>query len=286
MEILYRQPNDEYSTRFFDFGIERCYLKHLSYKTDRVSVTRKGHHHTGFEIHIIERGHQTYDIGDEIVSVREGEILVISPLATHIPISEDEATQKYAITFSVTESSHLARACEGINDYFLTETPEAIRESIAAANGERRDSKPYSAAIIEGRVLECVLRILRLIGIGESESRPVRDEDARLLLAKQYVRDNVLRPVTLSEVASYCCISEKQLTRIFKKSDDITVTEYIRKERCLHIERLLSERTLSLREISDMMNFSSEYYFNAVFKKHSGMSPGAYRKCVLDTSTN
>lgn len=271
--------------RLCDLGIERCYLKHLSYKTDRVSITRKGHHHTGFEIHIIERGHQTYGIGDKSVSVHEGEILVVSPLVTHIAINEDEATKKYAITFSVTEGSRLARACEDIGDYFLSEIPYALRESIAAIKDERYGGKPYSAAIIEGRMLECVLLVLRLIGIGDDcESPSVRDEDARLMLAKQYVRDNVLRPVTLSEVASYCCISEKQLTRIFKKSDGVTVTEYIRKERCLHIEKLLAERSLSLREISDMMNFSSEYYFNAVFKKHSGMTPGAYRKCILETT--
>ncbi len=284
MEILYKQSNDKHSTRLCDYGIERCYLKHLSYRADRVSVTRKGHHHTGFEIHIIERGYQEYEIGGKTVTVNASEILVLSPLITHIAKDEDDETEKYAITFSTVEGSHLARACESIDGYFLARIPDAVRESIKTIERERRDVKPYSDAIIEGRALECVLRILQLIGIGESESRPVRDEDTRLLLAKQYVRDNVLRPVTLSEVASYCCISEKQLTRIFKKSDGVTVTEYIRKERCLHIEKLLAERNLSLREISDMMNFSSEYYFNAVFKKLSGMTPGAYRKCILETT--
>ena len=98
------------------------------------------------------------------------------------------------------------------------------------------------------------------------------------MLAKEYIEDNILRSVSVPEVAAYCCISSKQLTRIFLSEDGICVSEYIRRARCSHIESLLLESRYSLKEISDIMNFSSEYYFNVFFKKHAGMSPGAYRK--------
>ena len=44
------------------------------------------------------------------------------------------------------------------------------------------------------------------------------------------------------------------------------------------MERLISDMTLTLKEISDRMNFNNEYYFNAFFKKHIGMPPGTYKK--------
>ncbi len=278
MEILYRQGK----TAILPYGIERCYIKHLSYKTDRVSTTRKGHHHTGFEIHIIESGHQVYEINGKAVTVNAGEMLAVSPLVTHIVKRADESTEKYAITFSISESSTLSRACQAIDSHFTAKVPPELSDSLCFIEREHASNMPHSSAMIECRALGCVFDILRLIGIEDNiKAEPYREEDARLMLAKQYIRDNVLRPVTLGEVASYCCISEKQLTRIFRKSDGITVTEYIRKERCLHIEKMLSEGALSLREISELMNFSSEYYFNAVFKKHAGMTPGAYRKTIL-----
>ena len=48
-----------------------------------------------------------------------------------------------------------------------------------------------------------------------------------------------------------------------------------------HIENLILDNTLTLRQISDRMNFRSEYYFCAFFKKNAGTSPGKYRQLML-----
>jgi AraC-like DNA-binding protein len=37
-------------------------------------------------------------------------------------------------------------------------------------------------------------------------------------------------------------------------------------------------QTSSIKDISEIMHFNNEYYFNAFFKKYSGMPPGEYRK--------
>jgi AraC-like DNA-binding protein len=47
------------------------------------------------------------------------------------------------------------------------------------------------------------------------------------------------------------------------------------------IEKLLSDPSLSLRQISEKMEFNNEYHFNSFFKKYAGMTPGAYRKSVV-----
>ena len=44
------------------------------------------------------------------------------------------------------------------------------------------------------------------------------------------------------------------------------------------LEKLLADESFSLKQISEIMNFNNAYYFNAFFKKHSGMPPGEYRK--------
>ena len=46
------------------------------------------------------------------------------------------------------------------------------------------------------------------------------------------------------------------------------------------IEKLLSDPTLSLREISEIMGFNNEYYFSTFFKKHGGSPPGEYRRMI------
>jgi AraC-like DNA-binding protein len=99
-------------------------------------------------------------------------------------------------------------------------------------------------------------------------------------LAKQYIEDNISHAPDVREVADYCGISTKQLTRLFKKFEDTSPGEYIIGKRVKHIEKLLADPSLSLKQISIIMNFENEYYFNTFFKKHSGMPPGEYRKML------
>ena len=97
-------------------------------------------------------------------------------------------------------------------------------------------------------------------------------------MAKQYIEDNVELNPSVSDVAEYCHLSAKQLTRIFNGFEGISPGEYIIRARVSRIEALLSDRSLSLRQIGEIMSFNNEYYFNAFFKKYSGMPPGEYRK--------
>ena len=119
--------------------------------------------------------------------------------------------------------------------------------------------------------------------MGQKESArvvPSYDENAVLNLARQYVSDNIEFFPSVSDVAEYCHLSTKQLTRIFHKHLLMPPGEYITLERVACIEKMLLDEQYSLKEISEKMSFSSEYYFNAFFKKHWGMPPGSYKKMM------
>jgi AraC-like DNA-binding protein len=75
----------------------------------------------------------------------------------------------------------------------------------------------------------------------------------RLAIAKQYIADNVCYAVSVGELAAYCHIGKKQLTRIFLCEEGCTVAEYVRTVRCRHIEKLLKDPSVTLFEISEQM---------------------------------
>ena len=102
-------------------------------------------------------------------------------------------------------------------------------------------------------------------------------------IARCYIDDNICYDISTSDVADYCHLSAKQLNRIFTKEAELTLGAYIRRKRSEKIRDLLESSELTLREISDMMNFKNEYYFNAFFKKSMGIAPGAYAKMVRET---
>lgn len=107
--------------------------------------------------------------------------------------------------------------------------------------------------------------------------------DYRIYMAKQYIADNIDLSPNVDDVASYCYLSSKQLTRLFHKYENTTPAAYIRKLKTARIESLLAS-DMSLKSISEKLNFSDEFHFNSFFKTNSGMSPGEFRKMINASS--
>lgn len=259
---------------FSEFNIRDCYLKHLYIDSDASKITRKTHHHNGFEIHIIEKGHQSYEINNETYNVRAGEFFLIPPFLKHRVISSASGTEKYSITFTCMELSYISECSSDV-------IPPRFFENVRFIADEYHNAKTSSERLIENSAFECTLMFLRLSGLQETENlRMAPADDLRLENVKAYISDNIENNITVTDIAAYCYISPKQITRIFIKHEGVTPAQFIAKQRILHIQKLLDENILSLKEISEKMHFQNEYYFNVFVKKHLGMPPGTYRKMM------
>lgn len=278
MRILYKQSADG-EDALTKIGIKQCYLKHLSVEGDAKSISGKSHHHNGFEIHIMENGHQTYMVSGKTYHVDRGEALLIPPRVAHRVLENAPAASKFSITFEI-EGRSLA---ETVTREMLLPIDARVGDTLAHVFAERERSLSLSLPLVEAGVFEIVVKILRACGMKEEAVAQDQGQDLRYLLAIQYIKDNIETALRVADVARYCYLGSKQLTRIFLAETGMAVAEYIRRERCLHIEQLLADSTLSLGEISEKMNFGNEYYFHTFFKRYAGMSPGAYRRSVLQS---
>ena len=272
MKILYKQPTQDTHSSLSRYGVQNCYLKKLAIDRDHSSITKKSHHHTGFEMHIISEGYQEYEVGGSVYKLESGNFLIIYPNVPHTVIYSAPQTQKYSITFSKEINAP-------VSSLFGTATSR-LTEDLAFLSNEASLKKEISDMLIENIILEIIVMFFRLSGIKEKEKEVQHDENTTLALAKEYIEDNIETALCVADVSAYCYLSTKQLTRLFNKFEDISPGEYIIGRRIKKIETLLSDNSLSLKQISIIMNFDNEYYFNAFFKKHSGMPPGEYRKML------
>jgi AraC-like DNA-binding protein len=53
---------------------------------------------------------------------------------------------------------------------------------------------------------------------------------------------------------------------------------FVQRRRLEHAQLLLSDPGLSVKQVAEQMDFSSEFYFSHFFKKLKGISPRAYRE--------
>ena len=94
----------------------------------------------------------------------------------------------------------------------------------------------------------------------------------------QYIGTHLSEAVTVSDVAACIGKSRSYLSEKFKRETGKTVGTYITECRMREAKSLLRYTNMSLSEISDYLHFSSQPYFQNVFKKMFGMTPAKYRR--------
>lgn len=85
--------------------------------------------------------------------------------------------------------------------------------------------------------------------------------------------------LSLDTIATKFNMSPKYLSRAFKEKYGVNFVEYITDVRIDKSKDLLSKTDTGINEISQMLGFHSNFYFYKVFKKKTGMAPGAWRLC-------
>ena len=272
MKIFYKQPEQDIQNCLSRFGILFCFFKKLMFNRDHKSVTKKPHHHTGFEIHFITEGFQEYEVSGRNYALESGCFLIIYHGIRHRVIASAPHTQKYSITFD--------KHTEKSGTCFFGTITDRIAGNLDYIFNEALLKNEISAMLIVNNILEILVCVFRLSGMEEKKNTQKQEENVLVSLAKRYIDDNIEMAPNVEEVSEYCYLSTKQLTRIFQRYEEISPGEYIKNRRISKIDKLLADDSLSLKQISEIMNFNNEYYFNAFFKKHSGMPPGEYRKML------
>jgi len=184
MKIFYKQSAQDLQSSLSRFGIQNCYFKRLSFDSDNKNVTKKSHHHTGFEMHFITEGFQEYEVNGKSYMLESGCFLIIYPIACHKVIASAPHTQKYSITFD--------KQTEGTQTCFFGAITERITSNLDYISNEVLLKKEISSTLIENNILEILVWAFRLSGMKENESIQKQNENVVISLAKQYIKDNDL----------------------------------------------------------------------------------------------
>ena len=119
-------------------------------------------------------------------------------------------------------------------------------------------------------------RATRLRGIERQKSREA------VSLAMEYMEANFREKCTLEEIAEHVHLSPVYFHGIFRRAVGKSPYEYVTRLRIEEAKRLLLTAGLSMAEISDACGFSSQSYFNHVFKGRIGITPRDYRRQMLE----
>ncbi|NLO83938.1 MAG: helix-turn-helix domain-containing protein [Clostridiales bacterium] len=93
----------------------------------------------------------------------------------------------------------------------------------------------------------------------------------------RYVLKNITKKISTQSIAAHLKVNRSYLCERFKADTGNTIGGFITHTKIEEAKRMLLLSDLSIAQISDYLAFSSQSYFQTVFKKTQGCTPVEYR---------
>ncbi|MGO1470115.1 MAG: AraC family transcriptional regulator [Tissierella sp.] len=265
--ILYKfEKKDEVSIK-----PELLYVSKAEYDTDWHSTM---HMHPFTEMFYVTHGKGIFKIEERVFNVGKDDLIIVNSNVIHTESSK-----------GTNALEHIVIGIEGLS--VDDENPYTIYNF----NEKKEEVLYYLEKIIEEIELEhsfytnmcqnyleiLIFNILRLStdNMKLENNKNVTKECSYI---KDYIDTNYAENLSLDGLASIAYMNKFYMSRLFKENIGKTPIDYLIDKR-ISVSKILLETTEhSLTEIFKIVGFSSQSYFNQIFKKRVNMTPREYRE--------
>lgn len=98
--------------------------------------------------------------------------------------------------------------------------------------------------------------------------------------AMEYIQGKLSAELNIATVAKELGVSEEKLRKTFRREVGVPVGRYIRDRVLNRAELEVRRGEFSVKEISEQLGFSDQFYFSRCFSDKYGLSPVKYRKKI------
>ena len=242
----------------------------------KYTLNLKPHNHTFFEVHFVIEGSIVYSFDSGNVEVERDHLILIPPHKIHCITEHSEKFQKITVAFDLSESGDVFNALSSRKNKAIVMSDD-IKDSLSFIIKKAKNKTPYAEELIKNRLYEIICMIAESANV-KATSSLTRPYDTRITKAKKFIEDNPHLFMTCDEVAQFCHLSSKQLGRLFREFENISLLSFIHGQKIEDAKRMVRDTDMLFEEISERLGFSSVNYFGKFFTKHMGVTPGEYRK--------
>lgn len=150
---------------------------------------------------------------------------------------------------------------------------EAVRCAFLSVLDRVRAQPPGYQQLAAASVMEILGAALTAERVGPGGSR----HDALVDQARAILDMETTRPSSIDDLAGSLRLSPAQFRRVFKMHTGMPPYQYYLLSRINRAKVLLSETSLTVKEISSMLHFENPYHFSKAFKQKAGKSPADWR---------
>lgn len=270
----------EYAWRWRDDALGDVEFLHARYITHSFAP----HTHDGFAFGVIESGAEAFWYRGAVRVALPGQLVALNPDELHTggPAKGADGWM-YRMIYPAADLLERAAAAAGWRTSLPTFADSVIRdpELASAFVAFHQKVATRDGALSEATTLIDVLSALvRRHASDASSMRAVSKDVAIARKVQDYLDANYRRNVTLSELSVVARVSPFHLARLFRATCGIPPHRYLEQRRVRHAQTLVRRGT-PLSEVAAQVGFSDQSQLTRHFKRHLGVTPGAYRRAVV-----
>ncbi|MBB6674722.1 helix-turn-helix transcriptional regulator [Cohnella nanjingensis] len=241
-------------------------------------------HESNAELLLIVDGEGEFRVDNRLYRARTGSLLVYNRGIWH----EERSTSD---TFSAIYAGYAGLQLRGLPSDFLVGGERAavielnehfvpVKQLLGEMIAEWNQALPESAEMANALLALLMGRLARLLY--STEERGVRRRPAKetVHLAKRYMEENYYADIRLNALSRLTHTNAYHLIHMFKQETGTSPIQYLIRYRMEVAKQYLETTRLPMPEIAEKVGYKSETYFQNLFKKTVGISPGKYRDSV------
>jgi AraC family transcriptional regulator len=95
-----------------------------------------------------------------------------------------------------------------------------------------------------------------------------------------FVDENLASDIGLVDLANLTGFSPDYFAKLFKRAFGVSPHQYLITRRIERAKAMLSDEGVALSNVAADCGFASQAHLSTVFKRHTGLSPSAYRRSL------
>ncbi len=249
------------------------------------------HSHAAFELHILLGGSAELETEDKLVTLNQGDAVLVAPDVFHKFSKEEKGTTIASISFflsrvqktgSLDYESILRQELMKENDLFLVRHNntmiDCLKKIIALLYSKRPFVKENLRAMFVMLFTELFTPLVTRDGTEVDEANEGVEYDTRIAMIETYFNDYYMKDISLKHLAELLYLSEKQTYRMIEKAFGTGFRKQLNKMRIRSAKKFLRDGEKDVRQVAEAVGFQSYNGFYTAFKRETGTTPLAYRR--------